>query len=172
MIYLIDATPDDNGALLGTSKAFPELTTFGTDAVDLARNAVGALKEAIAARSAARESIPPQPSYAEIRNHKGIVVKLSLMTALKVELYQALKESGTTRAALARRLGWHREQVDRLFRIDHASRLDRLEAAFHALHRDVDVRIGVEREKPVRHRAGRAHARRWAARMWERGALV
>ncbi|MCO5159887.1 MAG: hypothetical protein M9939_02020 [Mesorhizobium sp.] len=38
-----------------------------------------------------------------------------------------------TRAELARRLGWHREQVDRLFRLDHKSRLDQLESAFKAL---------------------------------------
>ena len=148
MMYLIDVTPDDNGTLLATSKAFPELTTFGDDAADVERTAVGALEEAIAARIADNEPLPPPASHAAaIRKHKGVVVKLPLMTALKVELYQALRKSGTTRAALARRLNWHREQVDRLFRIDHASRLDQLEAAFHALHRDVDVRVGAEREK-------------------------
>lgn len=49
--------------------------------------------------------------------------------------------SQTTRAELARRLGWHREQVDRLFRLDHASRLDRLKATFKALHREMGVEI-------------------------------
>ena len=34
-----------------------------------------------------------------------------------------------------------REQVDRLFRLDHASRLDRIEAAFSALHRELDLHI-------------------------------
>ena len=38
-------------------------------------------------------------------------------------------------------LGWNRESVDRLFRLDHASRLDQLEAAFKALGRSVDVSI-------------------------------
>jgi len=32
-----------------------------------------------------------------------------------------------------RDLGWHREQVDRLFRLDHNSRIDQLEEAFRAL---------------------------------------
>jgi hypothetical protein len=31
--------------------------------------------------------------------------------------------------------------VDRLFRLDHASRLDRIEAAFKALQREVGVEI-------------------------------
>jgi antitoxin HicB len=68
-------------------------------------------------------------------------VKLPILIALKVQLYIMLRESGITRAELSRRLGWHREQVDRLFRLDHASRLDRLEAAFKALHRELDVEI-------------------------------
>ena len=61
--------------------------------------------------------------------------------ALKVSLYRSLREAGLTRAELMRRLGWNRESVDRLFRLDRASRLDQLEAAFKALGRSVDVSI-------------------------------
>jgi antitoxin HicB len=64
-----------------------------------------------------------------------------LMTALKVALYHALRESKITRAELTRRLRWNRESVDRLFRLDHASRLDQIEAAFAALGRRIDVSI-------------------------------
>jgi antitoxin HicB len=53
----------------------------------------------------------------------------------------AMRDAGVTRAELARRLGWHREQVDRLFRLDHASRIDRIEAAFEKLDRNVDIRV-------------------------------
>jgi antitoxin HicB len=63
------------------------------------------------------------------------------MTALKVSLYWALGEAGITRAELMRRLSWKRESVDRLFRLDHASRLDQIEAAFRALGRRIDVLI-------------------------------
>jgi antitoxin HicB len=63
------------------------------------------------------------------------------MVSLKAQLYMVLRESDTTRAELSRRLGWHREQVDRLFRLDHASRLDRLEAAFRALQYELDLDI-------------------------------
>jgi hypothetical protein len=40
-----------------------------------------------------------------------------------------------------RRLRWNRESADCLFRLDHASRLDQLEAAFKALGRSVDMSI-------------------------------
>ena len=44
-------------------------------------------------------------------------------------LYMICSRRGVSRAELARRLEWHREQVDRLFRLDHKSRLDQMEAA-------------------------------------------
>jgi antitoxin HicB len=53
------------------------------------------------------------------------------------------------RAELARRLDWHRESVDRLFRLDHASRVDQIEAAFKVLQQDVDVRVTHKRGTAV-----------------------
>ncbi|PSJ19663.1 HicB family protein, partial [Halomonas sp. ND22Bw] len=38
-----------------------------------------------------------------------------------------------------RRLNWKRESVDRLFRLDHRSRLDQIEAAFNAIGEEVSV---------------------------------
>ncbi len=63
------------------------------------------------------------------------------MTALKVELYRTMRQQGMTRAELMRQLKWKRNSVDRLFRIDHASRPDQIESAFKVLHKDVDIRI-------------------------------
>jgi antitoxin HicB len=68
-------------------------------------------------------------------------VALPLMTSLKASLYRTLRESGITRAELMRRLGWNRESVDRLFRLDHASRLDQIEAAFKALGKSVALEV-------------------------------
>jgi hypothetical protein len=34
-----------------------------------------------------------------------------------------------------------REQIDRLFRLDHASRADQIESAFRALKKDIELRI-------------------------------
>ena len=56
-----------------------------------------------------------------------------MLTWAKVVLYATLRHRGMSRAELMRKLGLHREPVDRLFRLDHNSRLDQLEAAFIAL---------------------------------------
>lgn len=141
MIYLIDIEPDTDGSLLATCKAFPELTTFGADKAQVWKNALGSLEEAIAARIDDGDPLPAAATEAQIKRHKGVWVKLPLMTSLKCMLYSVLMESRMNRAELARRLDWHRESVDRLFRLDHASRVDQIEAAFKALQQDVDVRV-------------------------------
>ena len=133
-VYQIELEPDDNNTLLVTCKAFPELTTFGSDEADALAHAVDALEEVIAARIADGIAIPsPSPA------RKGHTVRLPALTTLKVALYTSMRQQHVTRAELSRRLKWHREQVDRLFRLDHASRLDQLEAAFRALSQRVDV---------------------------------
>jgi len=68
-------------------------------------------------------------------------VRLPALTVLKVELYRRLREAGITRTELARRVGWKRESVDRLFRLGHASRLEQLEVAFAALGQAVSVSV-------------------------------
>ena len=52
-----------------------------------------------------------------------------------------MTEQGIKKAELARRLGWHVPQVDRLFDLKHASRFDQIEAAARALGRHVEVSV-------------------------------
>jgi antitoxin HicB len=48
---------------------------------------------------------------------------------------------GVGKAELARRLGWHLPQVDRLLNLRHASRLDQLEQAFRILGRQLTINV-------------------------------
>jgi len=140
--YRIELTPDDNGTLLVTSADFPELTTFGEDETDAGLRASMAIEEAIAARIAAGDDLPIPSGFVTVGKP---YVLLRAQTELKVSLYRTLRQLGVTRAELARRLGWHREQVDRLFRLDHASRLDQIEAAFEALGFRLDLSNALSR---------------------------
>lgn len=127
LFYPVELTPDDNDTLLATCPLLPEVTTFGTDRSDALRHAAEAIEEAVAARLSRWEDIPAADP-AEVAEG----VRLPLAAGMKVLLFWVCRSRGVTRAELARRLGWHREQVDRLFRIDHNSRIDQLEAAFKA----------------------------------------
>lgn len=134
--WKIDLSPDDNDTLLVRCPAFPELVTFGDDEADARLHARDALEEAIAARIAEGRDIPAPDAAA------GDGVSVPLLSGLKALLYIQVRAEGITRAELQRRLGWpHRESVDRLFNLNHASRLDQMEAAFGALGRRVDVAL-------------------------------
>ena len=133
--YRVKLEADDNGTLLVTCPAFPEVTTFGNNESDAMQRAIGAIEEAIAARIADGEDVP------EGQSRGPRLARLPALAVLKIELYRQLREAKMTRAELARRLGWKRESVDRLFRLDHASRLEQLEAAFAALGRAVSVSV-------------------------------
>jgi antitoxin HicB len=128
--------PDDNGTLLVTVPAFPEITTSGEGEDDAKARALGAIEETIAARIAEGEDVP-QPGAC----NAAVKVRLPWLICLKVALYVACRERRITRAELVRRLGWNREQVERLFKLDHNSRLDQLEAAFRAIGLDAALTI-------------------------------
>ncbi|GJE60154.1 type II toxin-antitoxin system HicB family antitoxin [Methylobacterium trifolii] len=147
--YLFDLERDDNGTFLATCPAFPEITTFVDDVGDLFLIGLGAIEEAIAARIARGEDIPKSASPSEIKTcfvagdggSARAWVKLPHQTTLKVMLYGLIRSEGLTRAELARRLDWNRESVDRLFRLDHSTRLSQFDAAFRELGQDIEVSL-------------------------------
>jgi len=81
----------------------------------------------------------PRPSRRRSKHHR--LVSLPALQATKALLFQAWRASGLRKADLARRLGIPKSNIDRLFDLDHRSRLDQLEAAFAALDRKVVVEI-------------------------------
>jgi antitoxin HicB len=122
---------DDNDTFLVTAPMFPEVTTYGDNEDEALSNGRDAIEEAIAARITNADPIP-----FPLKNTpgKGRFVELPLLTFLKAGLYMSCLAQSVSRAELARRLKWHREQVDRLFRLDHNSRVDQLEQAFRAIN--------------------------------------
>ena len=126
ILIAMDQTESGACSWLVTVPAFPEVTTDGATQEEGFRHALMAIEEAIAARIADGEDIPAPSRKADTGNF----VQVPALTYLKCALYMLARHEGISNADLARRLGWHREQVDRLFRIDHNSQLGQLEAAF------------------------------------------
>ena len=117
---------EDDGGVLATSPDFPELTTFGDDRREALARSVSALEEAVAARMHGKQDVPV-PSAGDV------CVALPTLTAVKVILYQGMREQKIGKAELARRLGWHLPQVDRALDVEHHSRLDRMDKALGAI---------------------------------------
>ena len=127
------ALEDDDASVMATCPDFPELATFGDDRDEALARAVDALEEAIAARIHSGQDIPSS-SAGETR------VMVPTLTAIKVMLYQGMREQAIGKAELARRLGWHLPQVDRVLDVRHRSRLDRMDAALGAIGCRLEVR--------------------------------
>lgn len=134
--YPIELIADDNDTVLVTCPDLPEVTTYGEDEGDATLRALDAIEEAIAGRIAGREDIP-LPSAANGR----VTVLLPLQTSLKVMLHRQMLAEGVRKAELARRLGAHAPQVDRLLDVRHSSRLDQMEKAFKAVGKRLDFRL-------------------------------
>ena len=134
----------DGDIFMATAPAFPEVTTFGEDMEAALKNARDAIEEAIAGRIYDSEDIPLTLSQTTGR---GYFIQLPVLTYLKAGLYMVCREAGVSRAELARRLKWHREQVDRLFRLDHNSKMDQIQEAFDALGITISVSIGTQPNK-------------------------
>ena len=131
LAYPITLTEDD-GTILATSPDFPELTTFGEDREEAVARAVHAIEEAIAARVHDRRDIP--------RPSQGLTyATLPTLTSVKVLLYQGMREQGVGKAELARRLGWHLPQVDRVLDVQHRSGLEQMDAALGAIGQRLHV---------------------------------
>lgn len=160
--YVFDLMPDDNGTFLATCDAFPEIATYVDEVGDLFFTGPAAVEEAIAARIADERDIPDSASKAEIatvgEKADGTVrawVPVPHLTDLKVLLYRAMRGERVTRADLQRRLGWKRESVDRLFRLDHKSKVEQIEAALLVLGLEL-VTATVEEASPERVKAATA----------------
>ena len=134
--YPVTLTPDDS-TLLVTFADVPEAITFGANEGEALQNAVDALETGLSFYVDARKPLP-----AISRPKRGQkTVRPSALECAKLGVYQAMTDQGIKKAELARRLGWHMPQVDRLFDLRHASRMDQIEAAAAALGRHIEVTV-------------------------------
>lgn len=134
--YPVTLTPDD-GTVLVTFADVPEAITFGADEDEALLNAIDALETGLSFYVEARQPLP-KPGKSK-RGQK--TVRPSALECAKLGVYQAMTDQGVKKAELARRLGWHMPQVDRLFDLRHASRMDQIEAAAAALGRHIEITV-------------------------------
>ncbi len=132
---ILEAQPE--GGFVVTFPDVPEAITQGEDADEALLYAVDALESALSFYVDDRKPLPV-PSKAK---RGQPTVRPSALECAKLGVYRAMTEQGIKKAELARRLGWHMPQVDRLFDLKHASRFDQIEAAARALGRHIEVSV-------------------------------
>jgi antitoxin HicB len=127
----------DGRDLLVTFKDIPEAITFGKTEADALSNAVDALETGLSFYVDARKPLP-KPSKAK-RGQK--LISPSALECAKLGVYQAMMDQGIKKAELARRLGWHMPQIDRLFDLKHSSKFDQIEAAATVLGCHIEITV-------------------------------
>lgn len=136
LAYALRITPDTVG-LMSTCRDLPEFVGVGDTVEDACRLAVEGLETTIGIYIDERRPVP-MPSAPEPGEH---AVYVPALTATKALLSNAMIEAGWRKADLARALGVHPPQVDRLLDVNHHSKLDQIEAALLALGRRLVVEV-------------------------------
>jgi antitoxin HicB len=131
---VLEAQPE--GGYTVTFPDIPEAITQGDDKEEALFYAVDALETALSFYVDARK---PLPAISKPRGRA--TVRPSALECLKLGLYQTMQEQGVRKSELAKRLGWHMPQVDRLFDLKHASRFDQMQAAAHVLGKRVELSL-------------------------------
>lgn len=121
---------DDEGRVQVRFPDFPEALTDGADEREALEEAADCLAEAIAARMADGQEIPP-PRRPAGRNEYRVVLEPVL--ACKAALYDVMRSNGVSKTELAHRLGIDEKDVRRLLDPRHRSRMDGLQAALAEL---------------------------------------
>jgi antitoxin HicB len=135
LAWPVSLEPAEEGRFVVNFPDFPEGWSQGETREEALLQAADLLETMVANYMAEGWDLPdPLPGAAG-----SLVVGLAPLVAAKAELYQALRKAGVTKAELAHRIGISPQQLQRLFSIHHASRLDRLEAAMRALGRRLVV---------------------------------
>ena len=137
MWYELDIKPDGDVWLV-TSPDFEEVVSFGETIPLACANGRNAIEEAIAARIAHNEDLPA-PTMERASKY---AVQMPVIISMKSAIYMILRVDGLTRADLQRKMNLaHREQVDRIFKLDHKTDIETLMSAFEALGVNVKMDI-------------------------------
>lgn len=134
--YPVDLKKDSNGSYAVSFPDIPEAHTFGETKEEALLHASDALETALSFYVDEGMDLP-KPSARRGR----VLVGPSLIGTMKLGIYHSMREQKIRKTDLARRMGVHLMQIDRLLDLTHSSRVEQLEAAFVALHRRVNVSL-------------------------------
>jgi antitoxin HicB len=125
------------GGYVVTFRDIPEAITQGEDLEDALQNAKDALETAMQFYFDDRREVP-MPSAPR----KGErLVALPASEALKVLLLNEMVRQRVKPSELARRMHTSKQEVNRLTTLKHATKVDAIENAFHALDREVKFEL-------------------------------
>ncbi|HDR2590994.1 TPA: hypothetical protein QCI16_004488 [Enterobacter ludwigii] len=136
--YPVKLELDDNtGAYVVSCRDLPLFNSVGDSVEEALLEASDGLVTAVAIEIEERRPIPTgsEPLEGEY------LISLPVLPAMKVALHNAMIETGTRKAELARKLGKNGAQIDRLLDVEHSSKVETIELALHQLNRNIGVSV-------------------------------
>jgi len=135
--YPAVVNPDENDTVFIIFPDVPEAMTNGRNAAEALDYAVDALTVALSLYIDDDRDIP-RPS----RPKRGQpIVAVEPLAAVKLAIYQAMREAGITQAALAARMKVNKKIVQRILDLDHQSTIEQLENALAALGKELVIEV-------------------------------
>ncbi|EOT4724242.1 hypothetical protein ACRZUW_003057 [Escherichia coli] len=128
---------DKTGAYVVSCRDLPLFNSVGDSVEEALLEAGYGLVAAVAIEIEERRPVPTgsEPKEGEY------VVSLSVLPAMKAALHNAMIETGTRKAELARKLGKNGTQIDRLLDVEHSSKVETVELALHQLNKNIVVSV-------------------------------
>jgi antitoxin HicB len=136
MNYPVAMTRTD-GVVMLRCRDIPEFATVGDDEPEALLNAIDGLETALMGYMQDREPIPA--GSAAKRGER--IVRLPALAVAKLGLYEAMLDNNMRKADLARLLGVHLPQVDRILDLRHATKIDQVEHALGLLGRRIELTV-------------------------------
>ena len=135
--YPVTLTPDENRTIIAQFPDVPEAITVGVDDTNVFEWVQDALIVALTGYIEDRRDIP-KPSTPQ-KGQK--TVHLPPQVAMKLAIYQGMRNQGITQATLAERMGVDGRQVRRILDLDHNTTLSHLVFALKCLGKELVVDI-------------------------------
>lgn len=131
-----EIVPDDGGFSVSFPD-IPEALTCGDTLDDAREMAADALATAMEFYFEDGRQVP-LPSEAKPGQH---LIELPASVSAKVLLLNEMIAQGVTQAELARRLHTRKQEIQRIVNLEHATKIDTIEAAFRALGKRLEMTV-------------------------------
>lgn len=135
--FVIDLKAEDNGAYTATSPSFPELSAQANNELDATANLKKAVEKRLLVMLKEKKIIPVPTKV----NKNRPSITFPVLIVAKIYLANTMIEKRIQKTELAKRLGCHMQQVDRLLDLCHASKIERVEEALKVLGRGLELRV-------------------------------
>ncbi|ATU46282.1 antitoxin [Acinetobacter junii] len=135
MKYAVQIVREDD-AFVVSCRDLPQLNSVGYSLDEALTEALDGIETALMIYYMDGKKAIPLPSEALEGEH---LIRLPAQVAVKIALYNEMLKQKITRAELGRRLDWKQAQVNRLWELDHSTKLEAIEAAFNAIDREIEL---------------------------------